>query len=76
MGLIQDKKDSIKKMSILKSYCKKYMWDLPYSIRIEVSNLIHYLDKEIIDSKEFISSYIRKSKESQLTIYDYIENER
>ena len=73
MGIIKEKKEDIRKMIILKNVCKKYIWDLPYLLRIELSNFINLLDKQIIDDRNFINAYIKKQEQEfkQFTIYDY-----
>lgn len=73
MGIINDKKDEIKKMIILKNTCKKYLWDLPFYVRVECSNFINCLDKKISDNRLFIKEYIEKKEQEnkQLSIYDY-----
>lgn len=60
-------------MLILKNLCLKYVWDLPYFLRVDLSNFINALDKQVIDNREFIRNYIEKKEkeDQQLSIYDY-----
>lgn len=73
MGVIKDKKEQNRKMLILKNLCLKYIWDLPYLLRVDLSNFINALDKKVIDNREFIRNYIEKKEkeDKQLSIYDY-----
>ena len=73
MGIINEKKLENQKMIILKSMCKKYLWDLSFSVRVECSNFINLLDKKIIDNRNFIKEYMEKEdkKRKQYSIYDY-----
>ncbi len=73
MGIIKDKKEQNRKMIILKNICLKYVWDLPYLLRIDLSNFINALDKQISDNRVFIREYIEKKEQEdkQLSIYDY-----
>ena len=73
MGIINEKKLENQKMIILKSMCKKYLWDLSYPVRVECSNFINLLDKKIIDNRNFIKEYMEKEdkKRKQYSIYDY-----
>lgn len=73
MGVIKDKKEQNRKMLILKNLCLKYIWDLPYLLRVDLSNFINALDKKVIDNRKFIRNYIEKKEkeDKQLSIYDY-----
>lgn len=73
MGVINDKKLQNRKMLILKNLCLKYVWDLPYLLRIDLSNFINALDKQISDNRVFIREYIEKKEKEdlQMSIYDY-----
>ena len=71
MGVIKNKKDENQKMLIIKSSLKKYLWDLPYDVRVEVGNLIALIDQTVIANRNIISSYLEKEKRKQLTIYDF-----
>lgn len=73
MGVINDKKVQNRKMLILKNLCLKYVWDLPYLLRIDLSNFINALDKQISDNRVFIREYIEKKEKEdlQMSIYDY-----
>lgn len=73
MAIINEKKEENRKMLILKSVCKKYLWDLSYPVRVECSNFINLLDKKIIDNRNFIKEYIEKEekRKKQYSIYDY-----
>lgn len=73
MGIIKNKKEQNRKMIILKNTCIKYVWDLPYLLRVDLSNFINALDKQISDNRVFIREYIKKKEQEdkQLSIYDY-----
>ena len=73
MDVIMDKKEQNRKMIILKNICLKYVWDLPYLLRIDLSNFINALDKQISDNRVFIREYIEKKEKEdlQMSIYDY-----
>lgn len=64
-------REYLRSLQTFRSYCKKYIWDLPEWLRKDLSLFCLKLDKEILDEKVRIRNYIEKENKNQMNIFDY-----
>ncbi len=63
-------KEYLRDLNIFRSYCKKYIWELPEWLRSDLSLFCLKLDKEIMEEKIRIAKYKEKQERKQVSIYD------